>query len=83
MAETISFARSLYHPQAIRAAAEAFAELASITVEAGDDETAVQIAEPDPDVADVIVDEFCNYALSETIVLLRATGDGSGEQAPS
>ncbi|MBW2525590.1 MAG: hypothetical protein JRI23_15510 [Deltaproteobacteria bacterium] len=71
MAERVSFSRALYLPEAVTAAAEAYEALGTFEVEVGDDEVAVVITDPDPDVAPVLVDEFCNHVLHETIVRLR------------
>ena len=71
MSDRLLFARSLYLPAAVSAAAEAFVELATIAVQVLDSDIEVTITDPDPDVADVIADELANYALSETIVLAR------------
>jgi hypothetical protein len=71
MAEAMTFARSLYSPEAVRAAAEAFAELAKIEVTVAEDEIQLAVSEPDPDVADVLEDELANFALAETVVRAR------------
>lgn len=71
MAERVLFCRALYLPEAVRAAVEAYGELAAFAVEVRDDDVAVDISDPDADVASVLVDEFCNHVLHETIVRLR------------
>lgn len=71
MASTLEFSRSLYSPEAIQAAADAFADLAKLDVSAGDNEIRVSVSDVDPDVRDVLEDELCNYALHETIVRAR------------
>lgn len=71
MAEIV-FSRSLYLPEAIEAAAEAYAALAEIEIARGDDATTVILRNVDPDVADVIEDAFSNHALVETITRSRA-----------
>ena len=68
MAERIVFARSLYSPAAVRAAAAAYAELATIELQVADDTIEVTLSDPDPALADVVADEFCNHALHETIL---------------
>jgi hypothetical protein len=50
---------------------DAYGELATFAVDVRDDDVAVDISEPDPEVASVLVDEFCNHVLHETIVRLR------------
>ncbi len=71
MAERLVFARSLYSPDAVRAATAAYAELASFELQVSAEAIEVIISEPDESVADVLLDEFCNHALHETIVSLR------------
>ncbi len=71
MVEEITFARSLYSPEAVRAAAEAFSQLAKLEVTVSDDEIRLAVSEPDPDVADVLEDELANFALAETVVRSR------------
>jgi hypothetical protein len=68
----IRFSRSLYLPEAIDAAAEAYAGLATIEVVRGGDGIEVKFSDVDPDVADVIEDAFANHALAETITRSRA-----------
>lgn len=71
MAERVIFSRSLYQAEAVQAAVEAYQELATFDVKVRDDDVAVEIFDPDPDVANVLVDEFCNHVLHETIVRMR------------
>ena len=71
MAETLDFSRSLYLPEAVQAAVDAYAELASLSVAPHDGGTLVTIRNPDPELADVLVDELANHALHETIVRTR------------
>ena len=73
MPDPITFSRSLYLPEAVQAAAAAFSELAKIDVRVLDSHIEVALAEIDPDVADVIVDELCNHALHETVVRRRGS----------
>ncbi|MBW2459214.1 MAG: hypothetical protein JRI68_32250 [Deltaproteobacteria bacterium] len=68
MAERIVFARSLYAPEAVRAAAQAYADLCTIELSVLTDSIEVTFSDPDESVADVLVDEFCNHALHETIL---------------
>ena len=72
MAETLDFQRSLYLPEAVRSAAEAYAELAKIEVTVDDNGVRLEISDPDPDLADRISDELANHALHETIVRTRS-----------
>lgn len=59
--------KRLYSAAGIRAAAEAFAELAQIGIQTDDPHASIQFQDIDPDVEDVIVAEFANFALAETI----------------
>ena len=67
MSDAVAFARSLYAPDAIRAAVAAYAELASFQITESDEDVIVRITEPDSDVAHCLADELANYALVETI----------------
>lgn len=76
MAERVAFDRSLYLPEAVEAAAEAYAEIAKIelapsekTVEAVID----QVVDEDPK---TVVHAFCNHVLHETITRRRQTALG-------
>jgi hypothetical protein len=59
--------RKLYVATAVRSAAEDFAELAQIAVTTSEKGIEVTFDQIDPDVADVLVDEFLNFALAATI----------------
>jgi len=72
MSERLSFARSLYLPEAVEAAAEAHRDLAKFQLKVENDEIELTIDEPDPDVADVLADEVANYVLAETVRRLRS-----------
>lgn len=65
----VHFSADLYLLSAVRESAAAFAELASVSVEAnpGDQVIVVRFADVRPDVADALADEFCNHALAGTI----------------
>lgn len=65
----LSFSSDLYVRAAIDASAEAFGDLADVTVDAppGAGAIIVRFANVRDDVADAIVDEFCNHALAGTI----------------
>jgi hypothetical protein len=71
MFDRITFARSLYFPEAVQAAAAAYEGVAQISVDLGPDETVATIIEADEDVAAEIADAFSNHALFETIVRSR------------
>ena len=70
--QTIEFSRSLYDPEAIDEAVAAFGALATFAVVATEAHVRVTMSEPDPDVADVLVDELCNHALAHTVSRHRA-----------
>jgi len=60
--------RSLYDDDAVYDVAAKYAGVATIQIEADGDSLRVHIDQIDPDVADVLVDHFCNHVLSETVV---------------
>ena len=64
---TLRLHRRVYRGASIRVAKDAFAELATITLSRDGDYTVVGFKDVDPDVSDVIVQEFANYALAESI----------------
>jgi hypothetical protein len=71
MTKQVSFDRSLYLPEAVEAAALAYAPHAEITLTPTDNGVLAVISgvrEHDPE---VVVNAFCNHALHETIVRLR------------
>ena len=71
MPERISFDRSLYLPEAVAAAAAAFAAHAQIEVTPNADAVVAVISgvvENDPD---MVANAFCNYVLHETIARMR------------
>jgi len=57
----------LYRLGAVRETAEAFAELAEISVGSAKGKIEVSLEQIDPEVEDELVDEFLNYALAVTI----------------
>jgi hypothetical protein len=67
----VVFSRSLYAPEAVQAAAEAYAPLAKIEVGVLDSDIELAYADVDPDVADVFEDELCNFALAQTVRQVR------------
>lgn len=71
MSDAIRFSRSLYDRAAIDTALEAFDALATFSVAEEDDAFVVTIADPDPDVADVLGDELANHVLGHTVSLRR------------
>ncbi len=80
---SITFDRSLYLPEAVDAAAAAYAEYADIAVERSSDAvTAIVGAVRNADRA-TIEHSFCNLVLQETVVRRRRTGgpDVAGDAA--
>ncbi len=71
MPERVTFDRSLYLPEAVDAAAAAYAEHAQIEVTRGDDCTVALISPVADSNATVLVNAFCNHVLFETIAKLR------------
>lgn len=69
---TFAFHRSLYLPQAVRAAVEAFeGYVESATVEEGTHELVVTLSGYDPGYGDAFGDEFANYVLGQTVIQTR------------
>ena len=71
MTKQVAFDGSLYLPDAVEAAAAAYAQYAEIVLTPTDDGVLAVIAgtgEHDPD---MVLNAFCNHALHETIVRLR------------
>ncbi len=71
MGRQIAFEGSLYLPEAVEAAAIAYADHARITVTPGNDTVVVEISGlGEADAADV-ANAFCNHVLFETIARTR------------
>jgi hypothetical protein len=73
MVEQVSFDRSLYLPEAVQAAAEAYAELAKIEVTPSADAVMAVIDQVADEDLRTIVNAFCNHVLHETIARRRQT----------
>lgn len=71
MSKRITFDRSLYLPQAVEAAAAAYAEHAQIEVTPSADAVVAEISGVVDNDPDVVANAFCNHVLYETIVRLR------------
>jgi phosphoribosylformylglycinamidine (FGAM) synthase PurS component len=71
MAERVLYSRSLYSPEAVEAAVQAFSHLAKLEVRMHEDAIELTMADPDPEVADELLDELCNHVLAETIARSR------------
>lgn len=70
MGDRVTFSRSLYSPEAVASAAEAYAQIAQIDVQVGADDIVVEI-DADPAYGDRVTDGFCNHALFEMVVRTR------------
>jgi hypothetical protein len=71
MADRIAFDRSLYLPEAVEAAAEAYAEHARIAVTATADAAVAEIDAAAPEDQQTVMHAFCNHVLHETITRRR------------
>lgn len=74
---TMSFHRSLYLPDAVKAAAETYGPYAeTVEVDESELETVVTLRGYDPRYGEMIGDSFANHALFETVVRTRETLGG-------
>lgn len=71
MVSTLTFSRSLYEPEAVDAAAQAFREFGRITVLAEAASIRVTLEDMDSRIAD-LPEHFANRVLNETIERQRA-----------
>lgn len=71
MTKRISFHRSLYLPEAVEAAATAFAEHAQIALSRSADETVAEISGVTDHDPELVANAFSNYVLQETIARMR------------
>ena len=67
----ITFHQSLYTPEAVEAAAAAYAEYADIALERSGDEVVAVIGAVTGGDPQTVEHSFCNLALQETIVRMR------------
>lgn len=67
MAERISFDRSLYLPEAVEAAATAYADYAKIELTSSSDAVVADISDVVDHDARTVAHAFCNHVLHETI----------------
>lgn len=67
----LRFHRSLYAVEAVRSAARAFDQLATVTVEENDADTRVTLTDLHPHFGDRLVDEFANYTLQAAVQAWR------------
>ena len=75
----ISFDRSLYHPDAVEAAAAAYADYAEIALERSGDAVVAVVGGVTGGDRQTIENAFCNLALQETIVRMRRAPAPEGE----
>ena len=75
----ITFDRSLYTPDAVEAAAAAYAEYADITLERASDTVVAVVGAVRGGDRETIEHSFCNLALQETVVRMRR---GAALEAP-
>jgi hypothetical protein len=75
----IAFDRSLYTPEAVEAAAAAYAEYAKIGLERAADATVAVIGDVTGGDRHTIENSFCNLALQETIVRMHHTASREEE----
>ena len=71
MAKQISFARSVYLPEAVEAAAAAYAEHAKIDVTLANDASIAVMSDVAESDQEFVAHAFCNYVLHETIARIR------------
>lgn len=69
----IEFDSRIYKHKAILRAVKAFNDFAAITVSKTGQSYAVTLAEPDPEFAPSLADEFANYVLAETVAIQGET----------
>ena len=67
----ITFDRSLYTPEAVEAAAAAYAEYADIALERSGDAVVAVVGAVTGGDRQTVENSFCNLALQETIVRMR------------
>jgi len=75
----ITFDRSLYRPDAVEAAAAAYAEYAQITLESSGDAVIAVVGDVTGAARGLVESSFCNLVLQETVVRLRRAA-ASGEE---
>ncbi len=71
MAKRVAFDRSLYMPEAIEAAAEAYAAHATVVIKPATDKVVAVISVDGDEDLELVVNAFCNHVLYETIVRRR------------
>ena len=78
MSERLSFSRSLYRADAIAATIQAYAGLATLSVDdTSDHELVVTVTDPHPSQAGELVDAMCNHILFTTLRRQRVDQGGT------
>lgn len=75
MGERISFDRTLYLPEAVAAAAEAYADFAKIQITTGAEAVVAEIGGVVDHDEQTVIHAFCNHVLHETIARRRLEGN--------
>ena len=76
--DRITFDRSLYVPEAVEAAAAAFADYADIALERSNDAVVAIVGAVRDGDRETIAHAFCNLALQETVVRMRRAAPSEG-----
>jgi hypothetical protein len=79
MAERITFDRSLYSPEAVDAAAQAYADHATIAVTPGPDAVVAELSDAVDLDPQTVAHAFANHVLYETIARRRQAALDEGE----
>jgi hypothetical protein len=74
MVEPITFDHSIYSPDSITAAADAYAELLTVSLSAEEGCTTAHFEGVDAEDGPYLVDAFCNHVLFDTIQRYRTEG---------
>ena len=77
----ITFDRSLYTPEAVEAAAAAYAPYADIALEHSGDAVIAVVGAVTGDDRETVEHSFCNLALQETIVRVRRAETPEGPES--
>jgi hypothetical protein len=78
MGERIVFDRSLYLPEAVEAAAAAYADHAEIAVTRASDAVIAEVSNVVELDLQLVLNAFCNHALHETITRMREAARQEG-----
>jgi hypothetical protein len=70
VSESLTFSRSLYLPEAVQAAADAYGGLATIEVVDEGEDIVATLSDVDSRITE-LADHFANHVLHETIVRIR------------